>query len=106
MSISSQDQLVYEMSSMTAVDPMPFIRKDWLSILDNQNGNYSSNQAVIDTSQISNSNKYLNFREAYLSIPMLLTLTSNLQTTGLLADLQNNPKRIKDIDHSKVLMLT
>jgi hypothetical protein len=52
-----------------------FVKKDWLNILDNQNGNYRGNQSVIDTSQLANSNKYMNYREAYLAVPMVLTLT-------------------------------
>jgi len=52
-----------------------FVKKDWLNILDNQNGNYRGNQSVIDTSQLANSNKYMNYREAYLAVPMVLTMT-------------------------------
>ena len=40
-------------------NPNIFIKKDWISILDNQNGVYSGNQCVIDTLQLSNSNKFL-----------------------------------------------
>lgn len=69
------DKLVFDLSQELEGTPNIFIRKDWINILDNQNGQYSANQCVIDTSQLSNSNKYLNYREAYLSIPLLLTLT-------------------------------
>jgi len=69
------DQIVYDMSSQSEAEPNIFIKKDWVSILDNQNGVYSSNQCVIDTSQLSNSNKWINYREAYLTIPFQLTLT-------------------------------
>ena len=72
----SGDTLVYDMSSMTEGTPQIFVKKDWLNILDNQNGSYSGNQSVIDTSQLANSNKYMNYREAYLSVPLLLTATS------------------------------
>jgi hypothetical protein len=40
------------------------------------NQNYNSNQSVIDTSQLSNSNKWCSYREAYLLMPLLLTLSS------------------------------
>ena len=40
---------------------------------------------VIETSSISNSNKYANYREGYLSIPLLLTLTSSTSTGGATA---------------------
>ena len=72
----SGDTLVYDMASMTEGSPNIFVKKDWLNILDNQNGNYQGNQSVIDTSQLANSNKYMNYREAYLAVPMVLTATN------------------------------
>ena len=72
----SCDKLVFDLSQEVEGTPNVFIKKDWLNILDNQNGNYNSNQSVIDTSQLSNSNKYMSYREAYLLMPMLLTLGS------------------------------
>ena len=52
------DQAAYEMSSSSEASPSIFLRKDWVSLLDNQNQNYSANQCVIDTSQIANSKIY------------------------------------------------
>ena len=78
----SGDTLVFDMSSMSEGTPSVFVRKDWLSILDNQNQNYQGNQSVLDTSQLANSNKYMNYREAYLTVPLLITLT---QQTGAAA---------------------
>ena len=75
--IMSADTLVFDMSSASEGSPSVFVRKDWLSILDNQNRNYQGNQCIIDTSQLANSNKYMSYREAYLFIPMVLTLTSD-----------------------------
>ena len=68
------DKLVFDLAQEVEGSPSVFIRKDWLNILDNQNQNYNNNQSVIDTSQLSNSNKYMSYREAYLSIPFLVTL--------------------------------
>ena len=76
----SCDKLVFDLSQEIEGSPNVFVKKDWLNILDNQNQNYSSNQSVIDTSQLSNSNKYLSYREAYFMIPMMLTLST---TTGV-----------------------
>ena len=70
------DKLVYDLTQETEGSPNIFIRKDWLTIMDNMNGNYQSNQSVIDTSQIANGNKWMSYREAYLSVPLLLTLTT------------------------------
>lgn len=71
------DKLVYDLSQEVEGSPNVFIRKDWINILDNQNQNYQNNQSIIDTSQLSNSNKYMSYREAYLMIPMVLTFSAN-----------------------------
>jgi hypothetical protein len=70
------DKLVFDLSQEVEGSPNVFIRKDWINILDNQNTNYQNNQSVIDTSQLSNSNKYMSYREAYLAIPLTLSLTT------------------------------
>jgi len=72
------DEIVYDMSKQSEASPQVFVKKDWINILDNQNGSYNGNQSVIDTSQLSNSNKYMNYREGYLTVPLLLTATSPL----------------------------
>jgi hypothetical protein len=70
------DKLVFDLSQEVEGSPNVFIRKDWINILDNQNQNYQNNQSIIDTSQLSNSNKYMGYREAYLAIPLTLTMTT------------------------------
>jgi hypothetical protein len=80
------DTLVYDLASMTEGSPSVFVKKDWLSILDNQNGNYRGNQSVVDTSQLSNSNKYMNYREAYLAVPLVLSASgAGIGTTSTAA---------------------
>lgn len=69
------DKLVYDLSNEVNDSPNIFVRKDYINLLDNNNGNYASNQSVIDTSSLSSNNKYLSLREAYLSMPLLVTLT-------------------------------
>jgi hypothetical protein len=71
------DKLVFDLAQEVDGSPNVFIRKDWINILDNQNQNYQNNQSIIDTSQLSNSNKYMSYREAYLMIPMVLTFSNN-----------------------------
>jgi hypothetical protein len=68
------DKLVFDLSQEVEGSPNVFIRKDWINILDNQNQNYQNNQSIIDTSQLSNSNKYMGYREAYLAVPLTLSL--------------------------------
>lgn len=83
------DKLVYDLSLETEGVPNVFIRKDWINMLDNQNGNYQGNQSVIDTSQISNSNKFINYREGYIAIPLLLStemITANTAANLTIGD--------------------
>jgi hypothetical protein len=68
------DKLVFDLAQEVEGSPTVFIRKDWINILDNQNQNYNNNQSIVDTSQLSNSNKYMSYREAYFLIPLTLTL--------------------------------
>jgi hypothetical protein len=80
----SADKLVFDLSSEIEGSPNVFVRKDWLNILDNQNQNYNSNQSVLDTSQLSNSNKYMSYREAYFSMPLTLTLAQSAPSANFL----------------------
>jgi hypothetical protein len=75
------DSIIYDMAEQTQGSPNIFLKKDWLSILDNQNNSYAGNQCVIENSALSNNNKYLNYREAYLSVPLLMTLTAPATAT-------------------------
>lgn len=70
------DTIIYDMSEQTQSSPAVFLKKDWISILDNNNNSYSGSSVVIETSSIANNNKYVNYREAYLSVPLLLTLSA------------------------------
>jgi hypothetical protein len=70
------DTLLFDMSQSTEGTPQIFVRRDWLSILDNMNQSYIGNQSIIDTSQLANSNKYMSYYEATLIVPLLLTMTS------------------------------
>ena len=79
------DALVYDFSQTSRVDPSVFVSKQYLSINDDMNQNYSGGQCVISTSSLSNSNKYLDYRSAYLQIPLLLTLTSDTGADGKMA---------------------
>ena len=77
------DKLVFDLAQEIEGSPNIFVKKDWINILDDQNGNYGSNQSIISTSQLSNSNKYMSYREAYLAIPMVMTLISQTLATSV-----------------------
>lgn len=68
------DKLIFDLAQEVEGSPNVFVRKDWINLLDNQNQNYNSNQSILDTSQIANSNKYVSYREGYLLVPLLITL--------------------------------
>jgi hypothetical protein len=76
------DKLVFDLAQEVEGTPNVFVRKDWINILDNQTQNYSNNQSIIDTSQLSNSNKYMSYRESYLSVPLLITMASIEQSVS------------------------
>ena len=78
----SCDKLVFDLSQEIEGSPNIFIRKDWINILDNQNQNYQNNQSIIDTSQLANSNKYMGYREAYLAVPMLVSVSLPLAASS------------------------
>jgi hypothetical protein len=85
------DKLVFDLAQEVEGSPNVFVRKDWINILDNQNQNYNNNQSVVDTSQLSNSNKYMSYREAYFSIPFVVTLAT---TSTTVSDGANTPRLI------------
>ena len=72
-SVSNSDEMAYRISTEVDGQATIFSRKEYIKLKDNSNGNYGTNQTVIDTSQLSNSNKYMNYREAYLTVPLLIT---------------------------------
>jgi hypothetical protein len=79
----SGDKLMFDLSQEIEGSPNVFVRKDWLNILDNMNQNYTANQSVVDTSQLSNSNKYLDYRSSYFLLPLVLTLSNQtINATG------------------------
>ena len=52
-----------------------FVDKQWLYVNDNNNGSYSS-QIILDTTPLSNAGGYINWSEAFISIPLVLQLES------------------------------
>lgn len=78
----SGDTLVYDMSLMSEGSPQIFVKRDYLDIQDQQSGNYAGNQVVIDTSQLANSNKYTDYRNAYLTVPMVMAISSQANANG------------------------
>ena len=51
-------------------------KREWLYINDTTN-NYDQGISIIETTSLSNNSKYLDYNAGYLSVPLLITLTSS-----------------------------
>lgn len=75
MSSKTLDNLVYDIASQDEEFSKPFLKKDWLYIVDsNLTGNYSVNQIEFSTISLSSNGRYCNYQEAYLSLPFVFTI--------------------------------
>lgn len=72
----SNDETNYTISGDQARTPCIFLEKYWNVTIDPNVANYISNSALISTSDLANANRWSSLREAYLQIPMIITLTT------------------------------
>ena len=75
------DQLLFEQSSDSQVTSEPFISRQVVYVIDQNNGNYSG-QIQLDTSSLSNSGKYASYSEAYLQVPLVLSMAGSAAVFG------------------------
>ena len=80
------DNLLFETSNSVELDGEPFTRKERIYVIDQNNGSYSNNQVIIDTASISNSGKWADFSSATMSVPLLITMTSTFDFSGVSTD--------------------
>ncbi len=60
-----------------------FNKREWLSINDTTT-QYDQGTSIIETTALSNNSKFLDYNSGYLSVPLLVTLTSNVSDiTGI-----------------------
>ena len=80
-----KDLVTYSKSVEEKSNESVFLNQSWLSVLDSNNGSYSSSQATLETTSLASSDRFMDYREAYLSIPLLLTLgnSTNANNAGL-----------------------
>ncbi len=80
-----KDLVTYSKSVEEKTSESVFLNQSWLSVLDSNNGSYSSSQATLETTSLASSDRFMDYREAYLSIPLLLTLgnNTNVNNAGL-----------------------
>ena len=69
-----KDLVTYSKSVEEKSSESVFLNQSFLSVLDSNNGSYSSGQATLETTSLASSDRFMDYREAYLSIPLLLTL--------------------------------
>ena len=80
------DNLLFEVSNSTELDGEPFIRKDKVYIIDQNNSSYSNNTIILDSASISNSGKWADFSMASITIPELITMTSTFNFSAVATD--------------------
>lgn len=78
--MSASDTYVYDLSTQTEGDNHIFMNKSWLSVIDLNSTNYSSNICTIQTDVLANSSRYVNMYEATLLIPLSIFLTQQAGT--------------------------
>ena len=88
-----KDLVTYSKSVEEKSSDSVFLNQSFLQVLDSNNGSYSSSQATLETTSLASSDRFMDYREAYLSIPLLLTLgnNTNVNSAGL-ADATNVSK--------------
>lgn len=80
------DTFIYEDSNEPQMTLEPFVKKEWVWVIDQNNGSYSGSQILIDSSSLSNSGKYVSYSEAFFTIPIVMRLaatTANAQVAGI-----------------------
>jgi hypothetical protein len=90
----SADLVVYNQSVEESPTSSIMVDKKWLSVLDQNNGSYSSGQSTLETTSLATSDRMMNYKEAYLAVPLVLTASSveANNTTTLNGTLTNKSK--------------
>ena len=65
-------------------------KREWLYINDTTT-QYDQGTSIIETTSLSNNSKFLDYNSAYLSVPLLVTLTSNASEITGIADTDTLP---------------
>jgi len=73
----SADLVVYNQSVEEAPSSSVMTDKKWLQVLDQNNGSYTSGQSTLETTSLSTSDRFMNYRESFLSVPLIITVGNN-----------------------------
>ena len=77
---SVSDHVQLSKSGETKYDSV-FNKREWLYINDTTT-QYDQGTSIIETTSLSNNSKFLDYNAAYLSVPILITLTTGSATTA------------------------
>ena len=76
------DHIQLEKSKETKYPPL-FNKREWLYINDTTT-QYDQGTSIIETTALSNNDKFLDYNAGYLTVPILITITARSDTeTGL-----------------------
>lgn len=75
--MSAGDDFTLEMSKLSQDSSTPYKSKKWGYLIDQNNGSYASNQIVFDLTGFYNSNKFINPREMFLVMPVVMALSTD-----------------------------
>ena len=81
MSLTS-DQYTMEHSMMPESDKYLFENKQYIYVPDGQNGSYSNPQVTFECTSLTNSDRYVGFSEAFLTIPLVLCVNGTFTTSN------------------------
>jgi hypothetical protein len=85
---SISDHIQLAKSKETKYPPL-FNKREWLYINDTTT-QYDQGTSIIETTSLSNNDKFLDYNAGYLTVPILITLTNNTTAAGL-----SNPTNLR-----------
>jgi len=88
--MSSVSDHVQLMKSQEKKYDSVFNKREWLYINDTTT-QYDQGTSIIETTSLSNNSKFLDYNSAYLTVPLLVTLTSNASAITGIADTDTLP---------------
>lgn len=88
--MSNRDEVVLEQSMMSVRDEPKFNRKMYHTVQDNNNSTYSNNQIYFQLSNIYNLNKYYDWTNGLLIIPIDVEVKLTSATGTLLKEVESN----------------
>jgi len=81
--MSTKDSLIFEDNLSTSSSDFadkPFLRKELIYVIDNNGSNdYSRNEVTFETVSISNNGKWSDYKDAFISIPMIVVTSQTAE---------------------------